>query len=347
MPHQRAKTLVVATVAIVGFLAIDWIGVDSAVAAQSHTSQVIFTPQDELYSVHLNRSGTGSVVGNFGRILRTLDSGRSWAEQKSGTTKPLTAVSFSDDHHGVVAGGGGTVLRTTNGGQSWRNRDLPGRAHLLDIHLVRPCVAFVAGAFGAVFSTTDCGDNWVRKNIPWSQIARRLVHEKGPVEPDLNAVHFFDDQEGWVGGEFGLLLHTRDAGRTWTARRVGGDLPQVVAIRFADRRNGWAVGLRGTVLHTTDGGRIWTKIDVGTTRDLYSIWTLGRQGMIVGRGVALRTTDSGRKWTITEAFHGSKWLSGVAGTAGSVVAVGRPAAIRRIALAEEHGTSSERKEARP
>lgn len=314
-----------------------------------NTSQTVvrepaLTPHDELYSVHINQSGTGWAVGKFGTILHTRDGGNSWSRQNSGTSKPLTSISFADDLHGFAVGGGGTILATVDGGQTWQWQDSRTKDHLLEVNALSATSAFVAGAFGALLSTRNGGISWEKHNLAWNRLVPRLILETGQVEPHLNTVHFVDDKEGWLGGEFGLLLHTRDGGHTWTARRFGSDLPQIVSIQFRDRLTGWAVGARGTLLNTSDGGRTWREIDAGTKRDLYAVWIDGQQGLIAGQGIVLKTSNAGSKWQNLESSN-TAWLSGVAGNAEAAVVVGQAGTIRRISLTD--GKSSQRKAAAP
>src|SRR5215203_6292825 len=37
---------------------------------------------------------------------------------------------------------------------------------------------------------------------------------------DLNAVYFLDSKRGWVAGDGGVVLRTRDGGHTWTRQTV-------------------------------------------------------------------------------------------------------------------------------
>ena len=61
----------------------------------------------------------GFAVGFFGTILRSDDSGISWATQTSGTTSDLFDVSFAGNAlTGITVGATGTILQTSNGGQA-------------------------------------------------------------------------------------------------------------------------------------------------------------------------------------------------------------------------------------
>src|SRR5258705_3755517 len=62
---------------------------------------------------------TGTLVGDYGTIVRTTDGGNNWTIQSSGTTQTLWAVSFTDSSHGTAVGEVGTILKTTDGGGHW------------------------------------------------------------------------------------------------------------------------------------------------------------------------------------------------------------------------------------
>ncbi|MGH7717952.1 MAG: WD40/YVTN/BNR-like repeat-containing protein, partial [Gemmatimonadaceae bacterium] len=60
---------------------------------------------------------------------------------------------------------------------------------------------------------------------------------------DLREVFFVTVDVGWVAGDKGTILHTKDGGRTWDAQ-LGGDPDapgeKVELLRFVDERHGWA-----------------------------------------------------------------------------------------------------------
>src|SRR5438874_3398628 len=64
----------------------------------------------------------GTVVGEYGTIVRTTDGGNSWTVQASDTTQALWAVSFADANNGTAVGEGGTIVRTTDGGDHWASQ---------------------------------------------------------------------------------------------------------------------------------------------------------------------------------------------------------------------------------
>lgn len=130
----------------------------------------------------------------------------------------------------------------------------------------------------------------------WSDDDGRHWHQaKVPVSVTLTAVSFADERSGWAVGHGAVVLHTKDAGRTWTrqydgivlartaivmlpevkttvAANPGAPNPQLATLKllaeniadkplldvsFADAKAGFAVGAYGLVLRTQDGGATW------------------------------------------------------------------------------------------
>ncbi len=146
----------------------------------------------------ITRAGSRLVAaGMRGHILYSDDDGRTWIQAKVPVSVALTALSFPTPQQGWAAGHSGVVLHTGDGGQNWELQ-LDGRRTATDM------IAFYEGLAGG-------GD----------EAAARLVQElpinwqDGPEQPWLG-VRFADEQQGFVGGAFNLMLETRDGGRSWT-----------------------------------------------------------------------------------------------------------------------------------
>jgi photosystem II stability/assembly factor-like uncharacterized protein len=74
---------------------------------------------NNLRAVSLVNTSVGTVVADFGTILRITDGGSIWAVQSSGTKETLRAISLTDSNNGTVIGETGTILRTTDSGANW------------------------------------------------------------------------------------------------------------------------------------------------------------------------------------------------------------------------------------
>jgi photosystem II stability/assembly factor-like uncharacterized protein len=292
------------------------------------------TVHDDLLAIDRSHEGSRIAVGKFGLILSSTDGGKNWEMRSSGTTKTLTAVSFADHEHGFVVGGGGTLLATVNGGVLWQSQNSGTKDHLLGTYAVSASRVFAVGAFGTLLSTADGGASWNRHELKWDSLIERIVRESGYVEPNLNAVYFSSPETGWIVGEFGLVLHTRDGGQTWISQRSGADLPQLYAVQFLDDRRGWAVGQAATLLETRDGGQHWSPLEIATKRDLYHLALEAERGVIVGDGVILVSHNGGANWNMVGMKREDRWLSGVAIDASNAVIVGKAGTTELLALDE-------------
>jgi photosystem II stability/assembly factor-like uncharacterized protein len=73
----------------------------------------------------------GWAVGAEGAVLATLDGGRTWRAQESGTRSDLFDVKFFDEREGWAVGGDGVAIHTTDGGAMWR-AEPTGTPHALE-----------------------------------------------------------------------------------------------------------------------------------------------------------------------------------------------------------------------
>jgi photosystem II stability/assembly factor-like uncharacterized protein len=124
---------------------------------------------------------------------------------------------------------------------------------------------------------------------------------------ELTDVCFVDENNGWISGWTGTILHTTDGGQTWNPQ----DAPPTNAyfsLYFTDAMNGWAVGYNGKIVHTTDGGQTWVDQTAPVTTDYYKVYFVDSQtGWIAGgdeggfpsyinHRVILHTSNGGATW---------------------------------------------------
>jgi photosystem II stability/assembly factor-like uncharacterized protein len=136
------------------------------------------------------------------------------------------------------------------------------------------------GIRGHILFSDDAGKTWQQAKVP--------------VSSDLTSVYFPTPTDGWAVGHDGVVLHTADAGESWTkqldgmqagklmleyytkmaandpanerldslvyeAERVvdeGADKP-FLGVWFSDNLNGYVVGAFGLIFQTKDGGASW------------------------------------------------------------------------------------------
>lgn len=161
------------------------------------------------------------------------------------------------------------------------------------------------GQRGHILWSDDRGANWKQAQVP--------------VSSDLVAVAFPTPTQGWAVGHDGVILHSADAGKTWTRQRDGrpdnADVP-LLDVWFQDAQHGWAVGAFGTLLETTDAGAHWQSVQAASDNPkklhLYSVrgiagqvWIAGEQGTLLkldranGRFVAVPLPYQGTLFGVT------------------------------------------------
>ena len=110
----------------------------------------------------------------------------------------------------------------------------------------------------------------------------------------------------WAGprvfavGERGHILHSADAGKTWTQVPVPAS-ENLTAVYFADGKNGWAVGHAESIVRTQDGGESWELVhfEPENAQPLLDVcFADASRGVAVGAyGLIYTTTDGGAVWS--------------------------------------------------
>src|SRR6185436_5328398 len=78
---------------------------------------------------------------------------------------------------------------------------------------------------------------------------------------DLWGVCFLGDgRNGWAVGDAGTIVHTTDAGASWSTQ-VSSTSFSLRAVWFTSDQVGYAAGFGGTVMRTQNGGTNWSRIN--------------------------------------------------------------------------------------
>jgi len=287
----------------------------------------------DLNSIHFIDGKTGWAVGDS-TLLMTTDGGNDWFHQISNSNFFLQDVFFINSNIGWVAGinldassGIGVLIMTTNGGQDWMIQPYSSVA-FKELHFVSDsigCAISISPNYGVVVRTEDGGASWF------------LVEDNNYVT--FNSIFFVNEDNGWVVGtskpqygNYGVIYKTNNGGRTWSGgayggrrfnsvyfvdntgwivgedghiRKIGGGYQSsgvyssLNAVYFVNKDVGWIVGDAGVILNTTNGGTNWTLQNVGSNRDLRSVFFTKNSvepepGWIVGdNGLILSNTTGG------------------------------------------------------
>ncbi|MCX6225886.1 MAG: YCF48-related protein [Bacteroidia bacterium] len=186
----------------------------------------------------------GWIVTDQGSTYKTSDFGITWEYHPSGVTKVLTDVVFIDTLRGFITGWGGTILKTIDGGSSWTQISNSITQDMTSLHAFNMDSIIVCGFYGKVYRTSDGGLIWNSVSMPPS-----ITYN------NFRKIRFLNDSIGWLVGDQGALLKTKDGGKSWSLlpTHVGHDL---FTFSFTDENHGWAAGLGGTIIKTIDGGGI-------------------------------------------------------------------------------------------
>jgi photosystem II stability/assembly factor-like uncharacterized protein len=230
-----------------------------------------------------------------GVVLRTEDGGARWASLTASSLPHLTHVKFFDAARGIVLGHstaafpmGGFI--TQNGGESWQPIPADRAGSWLAGDFLDSETGAVAGAGGE-----------------FAALARRqLVHSSLAV-PSLRSFHAMQlvaPTGGWLAGDGGIVMTTRDLGHSWQSPPA--ELPPAAehfdfhALAIHGEQV-WVAGAPGTrVFHSPDAGQTWHAAATGQNAPLRALsFVDGENGWTVGElGAILVTRDAGRSWQV-------------------------------------------------
>lgn len=267
-----------------------------AVAAQ--------TPAGTLFGVHFIDAKEGWTVGDEGLILHSIDGGKTWEEQTSGTKASLRGVTFLDESTGWIVGreekpyGGGSVgvvLFTRDGGITWQrllDNALPG---LNAVRFTDAKTGFLMGDgldpfSSGLFRTTDGGRSW--------------DPVKGTRTPAWATGDFQDGKNGVLVGPWGKLATYRNDQWAFADPATFGGRG-LRDVKILNKRL-LAVGEGGLALTSVSAGHAWAHADIGLPPEARvcidfntiaafenRVWIAGRPGSVI-----LRSDDGGATWAI-------------------------------------------------
>lgn len=282
----------------------------------------------------------GWAVGDHGAIWHTADGGKSWGPQRSNVDCRLETVCFVDEDHGWAAGGEyrpylsstkGVLLRTSDGGKTWETDKtlLPAIKQVRFFGaqgwaLTEPSALYPLG----LFHTDNMGRAWTpvasHESAVWSIAdfsdpitavaagvagARGAIHNRvldlwrqaefGLREP--RAMRMSSTSDGWLVGDGGLLLVTRDGGNSWRAPPQATPGAEQFDWRAVEVRGAhcWVAGTPGSrVWHSTDAGATWQSHPTGQSLPITSLAFVDEeQGWATtALGGILATSDGGQTW---------------------------------------------------
>lgn len=246
-------------------------------------------------------------------LYKTTDGGRIWHNELEGSAKESGgALDMLSSQVGWLTIGS-TLYRTTTGGRQWHVVNLPAGS-------IPGQIDFVSATQGWITASRQSGSTQssilaTHDGIHFHPILS-TSHSVGPIDLQPDGQGYALESNPSQGPQFGSLVTTRNAGRSWStltsAHQLGksGAYGYVGGMAFGGK-TGWigttngAQGFQpsgilitangGTTWHTVGGHRGWAIQDVAMTNPGRG-WILARGPL--GLNFLARTYDNGKHWTV-------------------------------------------------
>ena len=252
------------------------------------TWQNLLPDGDNFNDVYFANDFVGVAVGDYGKIVRTTDSGETWTRVPSFGQFDYTSVHFVNSTTGWITGQGGQLLKTTDAGLSWFQVYLGSSYYYLtEIFFTDPDHGWITDAnSGSVLRTINGGLNWQAST---SEVV------------GLRGAFFTDNNNGWVVGS--QVRKTTDGGVTWSTVNLGSN-NFLYDVFFINSSVGWIVGSNNTVYKTTDGGSSWVALggSFPANTSFNGVFFIDENnGIILSTRGIYKTSNGGNSWNLTNA----------------------------------------------
>lgn len=254
---------------------------------------------ENLQDVFFSNEQVGYIVGNYGTVLKTEDSGLSWTQTYSDSSLNFKSVFFKDIQTGFAVSN--KLYKTIDGGYSWTSIFSDSAESILEVYFVDSLIGYL-GSENRIYKTTDGGDVWA---------------ELGPnVSGSFRSIHFPTKQTGYfVGGaDFSNVLYkTTDGGNTLTPITNGFQSIKE-EVFFISESIGFLCGwYSGLLAKTEDGGQSWVNINTTQENQCKSIF-FAENGVgfyVESSGLYTKihkSVDNGTTWSI-DFIDSTHWLN--------------------------------------
>lgn len=201
-----------------------------------------------------NALAVGTSGGAVGRtvVLRTRDAGATWTVLKNGS-KNATWIGgdFLAPHNGVLVGRGNATSALV--GDEVMTIAEPQRIlqNLRDVSVSDDGTGWIAGDGNLLLQSTDNGVSWQPPAGKLSPLLSNLL--------DYRTVDHRNDIVCAAGSPGSIVLHSSNAGRSWTFRQITNGVP-IHRLRFTGESTVLAVGGLGVIHRSTDRGLTWATV---------------------------------------------------------------------------------------
>lgn len=258
------------------------------------------------------------ITGNSGYLGFSNDNGDSWTHYPNAagtTTSDAMRDVIMEGDTGYAVGRNNRILKTTDG---WQTYELVANSHTQYFEGIlyrNNGTLLTCGWQGALHISENEGITWT---------------ECVPSSIDLYKASAVDENNWYLAGDKGYVIHTADGGSTFERLIIPGEINTLYSCHFKNAAEGFVSGkTSGKIYHTYDGGQNWESVTipgVSSTKSFYDFYFLNDEiGYIVGLGGKVaKTTDGGNTWNTvgdninsTYNLYCTYWKSETQGYAGS------------------------------
>ena len=307
--------------------------------------------------------GDGSLVaaGTYGVIIVSEDDGQSWTQASVPASVTLTGIHFPTAEKGWAVGHDGLILHSEDGGQTWVKQ--------LDGHQLNEQIMEVAESIVEQFraqlealQAQEEPDEYELEDAEFMLEEAEFMLEgamddttAGPVRPLLD-VWFKNENEGFVLGSYGMLLHTDDGGQNWqlvSERMDNAEAFHLNQIVPAPDGNLYIAGESGYVYRSSDGGYSWDSLEPGYEGSFYGIvvvpdGTDSYELLAFGlRGNLFASSDKGETWSQKDSGTTVTLMAGIMLNDGTVFLAGQGGTIMTRAPGQQSFTRAQNPDRRP
>lgn len=256
------------------------------------------------------------VAGERGHIFFSDDKGATWNQAEVPVSITLTALSFPVPDIGWAVGHDGVILKTTDAGSSWQLQMDGNQVNDLLSKQIRDLIQ--------VKKTT--GQGLEIDDLEYFLRDAESTLEDGPARHFMD-VWFKNETQGFAIGAYGLILATKDGGKTWVSnfdRLDNIDTYHYYGITPAGASL-FIAGEVGMLFRSDDDGKTWTRLASPYEGSFFGIIAspLGDTVIAYGmEGQAYRSSDMGTSWTPLNIENRSPYSGGAIFKDGSIILSG-------------------------
>jgi len=302
-----------------------------------------------------------AAVGQYGVIIVSGDDGANWTQASVPASVMLTGVHFPTPDLGWAVGHDGLILHSVDAGRSWQ-KQLDG--HQLNEQIIVVAELTVEQVRGKLelLQSDETADEYAIEDAEFMlEEAEFMLEgatddvEAGPVRPLLD-VWFRNEQEGFVVGSYGMLLHTDDAGQNWklvSNRMHNSEAFHLNQIVPAPDGYLYIAGESGFIYRSTDGGESWDSLEPGYEGSFYGVVVVpdanaGYELLAYGmRGNLFQSTDKGDSWEQLDSGTRVTLMNGMLLRDGTVFLAGQGGTILTRAPGQQSFSPAKNPDRRP